>query len=380
MTPRALLLIVPDFGVGVDGSRRGGGLQGFARMLARALTGFRELQALTLWSLLESTEALEAGLRPYLGAGNGQTPRVVLRGFGGARARLALAWLLRRVPAEHTQFLHIGVGRLAALRRGRPHSLWLIGIEVRRRLARAELRAVRASHPLLSISDFTAAEMRRHNPGLPQAVTVHLAAEDRLEEPPAAGRPSRGAPVRLPAVLIVARMAAAERYKGHDPLLDAWPLVRARQADAELWIVGSGDDAERLQRRAAALPAAVGTSVRFFGVLSDDELQQCYRTASVFAMPSTGEGFGIVFCEAMRHALPCIASLDAAAEVVVDGVTGFVVAQEPGPIAEACIALLQDPARAQQMGAAGLRRFDERFRFDAFVGRYRAAMGEVFAG
>jgi phosphatidylinositol alpha-1,6-mannosyltransferase len=183
------------------------------------------------------------------------------------------------------------------------------------------------------------------------------------------------AATRERAVLMVARMAAAERYKGHDQLIDAWPTVVAAQPEAQLWIVGEGDDAERLRARALSLPAPARERIHLLGRLDHPALLDRYARARVFAMPSTGEGFGLVFVEAMRAGLPCIASFDSSAEIVKDQETGFVVGQEPGAIAQACIRLLGDDALANRFSAAGRARFQERFTYPAFKQRLLGAMG-----
>src|SRR5206468_10466950 len=70
---------------------------------------------------------------------------------------------------------------------------------------------------------------------------------------PGAPAMARPAPERLegPYGLIVGRMSARERYKGHDSLIEAWPLVRRAIPDARLVIAGDGDDASGLREQAA---------------------------------------------------------------------------------------------------------------------------------
>jgi glycosyltransferase involved in cell wall biosynthesis len=68
-------------------------------------------------------------------------------------------------------------------------------------------------------------------------------------------------------------------------------------------------------------------------------------------MPSSGEGFGLVFVEAMRHGMPCICSRDSAAEIVVDQ-TGLVVEQNPKPWPGR--ADLSDCDRSDRMGLKGV--------------------------
>jgi phosphatidylinositol alpha-1,6-mannosyltransferase len=179
---------------------------------------------------------------------------------------------------------------------------------------------------------------------------------------------------RQPAVLIVARQSSGQRYKGHDQLIAGWSRVLAKIPEAELWVVGTGNDRARLERLARERGPAVERRVRFFGEVGHEKLLKLYATARVFAMPSTGEGFGLVFVEAMRQGLPCICSRDAAAEIVEHEKTGLVVDQTSEVISDACIRLLSDLGLADNMSAAGRIRFTEEFTFDAMRKRLFRAL------
>jgi phosphatidylinositol alpha-1,6-mannosyltransferase len=171
-------------------------------------------------------------------------------------------------------------------------------------------------------------------------------------------------------------MNRSERYKGHDELIVAWPRVVARVPDAQLVIVGAGDDEKRLRK--AGVDSGAGDRILFTGFVASSDLDALYQRAALFALPSRGEGFGLVYLEAMRHRLPCIGSVhDAAREVIVDGVTGSLVGQEdPAALADAITSLLLDPERRKRTGDAGHLRLVSEFSFE----RFRSRMGELLAG
>src|SRR5262249_40242864 len=121
--------------------------------------------------------------------------------------------------------------------------------------------------------------------------------------------------------LIVSRLWSQERYKGHDWLIDIWPGVRRRVPDARLVAVGDGDDRPRLEGRVRT--DGLGAAVRFTGKIDDEALAAVYRASAFYVMPSTNEGFGLTYLEAMRAGKPCVALHGAADEIVVDGETGF---------------------------------------------------------
>jgi phosphatidylinositol alpha-1,6-mannosyltransferase len=189
------------------------------------------------------------------------------------------------------------------------------------------------------------------------------------ERPPAMAAPSR-------TVLIVGRMVASERYKGHDQLLEAWPAVTSRVPDARLVCVGEGDDVGRLQAKAGAL--GVGAGVTFTGFVDAEIRRAWYDRAAVFAMPSRREGFGLVYLEAMAAGLPCVGSIhDAAPGLIVPGKTGYLVDQgDVRDLAARIVMLLEHEDERRVMGEAGRQRVLAQFTFDAFARR----LGTAIAG
>lgn len=106
------------------------------------------------------------------------------------------------------------------------------------------------------------------------------------------------------AILTVARLGDRNGYKGHDRIIKILPEIRRRGNDVIYLIAGLGPDIDRLRRLAANLE--VEAQVRFLGMVPLEDLPDLYRAADLFALPSTGEGFGIVFLEAMACGTPAI--------------------------------------------------------------------------
>ena len=177
-------------------------------------------------------------------------------------------------------------------------------------------------------------------------------------------------------VLTVSRLTVGHEYKGVDMLLEAWPEVVALIPEAELVVVGDGDDRPRLEELARRWGCS--ESVYFLGRLPDSELRDEYRRAMLFALPGReelgsvigGEGFGIVFLEAAAAGLPVLAGASGGSrEAVVDGVTGCLL--RPGAtaseVAEAIVELLTDTARSNAMGIAGKRWVSENYSLERFA-------------
>jgi phosphatidylinositol alpha-1,6-mannosyltransferase len=176
-----------------------------------------------------------------------------------------------------------------------------------------------------------------------------------------------------PTVLTVARLR--ERYKGHDVLLRAMPLILGRVPDARWVVVGDGPLREELEGGAAAQD--LDGHVSFVGEVSDDRRDAWLDRAHVFAMPSRlphggigGEGFGIVYLEANAHGLPVVAgNVGGAVDAVVHGETGLLVdPTDRSAVADAVSELLLDPERAAALGRAGAARA-RGFAWDRVAGR-----------
>lgn len=156
---------------------------------------------------------------------------------------------------------------------------------------------------------------------------------------------------------LIAVLARLEPRKGVDHLIRALHTLRAAQPDALLAVAGGGGDRPRLEALAAEL--GVADRVVFLGRISEDEKAALFARADLFAMPArregdSVEGFGIVYLEAAWHGAPSLAGREGgAADAVREGETGLLCdGADPQSVADTLGALLTDPARLAQMGAA----------------------------
>ena len=125
-------------------------------------------------------------------------------------------------------------------------------------------------------------------------------------------------------ILTVGRLAAAERYKGFDQVIELMPQLLKRFPTLKYLIVGDGDDRARLEAKAGAL--GVSDRVVFTGHIPETEKVAHYNLADVYVMPSTGEGFGIVLIEAAACGVPVVGSrVDGSREALLDGRLGRLV-------------------------------------------------------
>jgi phosphatidylinositol alpha-1,6-mannosyltransferase len=121
-------------------------------------------------------------------------------------------------------------------------------------------------------------------------------------------------------LLTVGRLDPTERYKGHEKIIRLLPRLTKQHPRIKYVVVGQGNDRERLQN--VAIEMGVDRIVRFLGFASD--LQPCYAAADLFVMPSTHEGFGIVFLEALASGLIVVAGgVDGSPTPLSWGLNGF---------------------------------------------------------
>jgi phosphatidyl-myo-inositol dimannoside synthase len=182
-----------------------------------------------------------------------------------------------------------------------------------------------------------------------------------------------GAGLRMPqgfprgrVILTVGRWSANERYKGADQLIRAVAELRHAFPDVQLVVVGDGDDLPRLKQIATDL--AVNEATHFLGDVSREELAGCYKSAELFAMPSTGEGFGLVFLEAMAFRKPIVGvAAGGSVDLLIDGVNALVVRpHDSSALVSALERLLRDKALADQLGHRGGEIVRHKYRFDGF--------------
>jgi len=181
-------------------------------------------------------------------------------------------------------------------------------------------------------------------------------------------------------VLTVGRWAASERYKGADEAIRAVAQLRSAFPDIHLVAVGSGDDLPRLRALAAELQ--IRDRVHFLEQLSREEIAACYARADLFALPSTGEGFGLVFLEAMAFSKPVVgAACGGTTDVVEDGVNGLLVPPgDAGALARALDRLLRDESLRTKLGARGAEIVRRKYQFGVFQAGLETILGELNSG
>jgi alpha-maltose-1-phosphate synthase len=184
----------------------------------------------------------------------------------------------------------------------------------------------------------------------------------------------------LPYVLFVGRIT---RQKGVTHLVDA---IRYLPPGTQVVLCAGAPDTPEIaaeMREKVVEARALNPKVLWIEkMVTKPEAIQLYSNASVFCCPSVYEPFGIINLEAMACRGPVVASATGGIlEVVVDGVTGYLVPFDQDPIttfpsnpdrfaralAERISDLLADPEKAKRFGEAGRKRVEETFAWSAIA-------------
>jgi phosphatidylinositol alpha-1,6-mannosyltransferase len=291
-----------------------------------------------------------------------------------ARALAAALW--RRPGIVFCGHLHLApLAWLVARLRGARLVVQLHGVEAWARASRLRRAAIEAADLVLCVSRHTRRCVLGWAAVAPERVLVvpNTVADVFVPGDSSAFRTALGLD-RQRILLTVGRMDRGERYKGHERVIAAIPALVRHGHDVVYAVAGDGDDRPRLEVLARESGAA--DRVRFLGAISKKALAEAYRGADLFVMPSTGEGFGIAYLEAMASGTRAL-GLDAggARDPLAASALGTV-APASVDLAETIAHLLDRPQRDVDRLAADVR---TRFGRAAFRDRVRLALDRVLA-
>jgi alpha-maltose-1-phosphate synthase len=286
---------------------------------------------------------------------------------------------------SHTWYANLG-GYLAKLLHGVPHVMTSHSLEPLRPWKAEQLgggyalssfcekTAIESADAVIAVSEDMASDVRRIYPALDPAkvVVIHngIDAEQYRPDPGTDVLERFGIDADLPIVMWIGRVTA---QKGIGHLLDMAELVAP---EAQLvFLAGAADTQEigvTMAARAAALAQRRPGVHWIETMLAREDVIQMLSHATVFVCPSTYEPFGLINVEAMACAAPVVATaVGGIPEIVVDGVTGYLVAMPDdlsllgSELAKRVNGLLLDPSLASAMGEAGRSRVRDHFTWQA---------------
>jgi len=352
--PKRILLVLPE----VFGCE--GGIQMFCRSLCLATGRWAEHHNASVSAIV-------------LNDRNEPDARYVNGGFSGyvaahrSKARVVSSYVQQTLShrPDLIVFGHVSLAPLLLIPTTRDSKtcVFAYGIEVWQSPGLAVQRALRRADAVMAISEYTRSELLRQMNMNPDKVNLFPCSLDPHWLPEVIDYES---PEGVPVILTVCRLNKDDAYKGVDSVIRSLPAVVRECGPVAYRIAGQGDDVSRLKTLAEELN--VSALVTFAGELSEDALRAEYRRCSMFVMPSEGEGFGIVFLEAMAHAKPVIGGAHGGTpSVITHGETGLLVSRlDIEELSQSIIRILKDNELRMGLGRAGHKRLLDDFTFRSF--------------
>lgn len=357
-----------------------GGIEKLGRVAARALAEscHKEGLAFSLFSAYDRPVDCDAR---YLSPAQ-------FKGFGGRRGTFVKESIRRGRRAKLVLLSHINLLPVGyAIKKLSPCTRLVLivhGIEVWSRQPAWKRRLLLACDRFLAVSQFTAQTMGRTNDLAEEKFEVVNNGLDPFLPSPASEREVNrlreryGLAPENKVVLTLTRLSSAERYKGYDRVLMAIKSLKKSLPEIRYLLVGRYDAEEKARLDRLVRQQGLSGEVIFTGFVPESELAAHYALADVYAMPSRGEGFGIVFTEALWYGLPVIAgNCDGSVDALAKGALGTLV--DPGSTEELTTALSNCFHRGKTR-ATGTRDVQNRFGFPAYKKALWASIQPLLKG
>jgi glycosyltransferase involved in cell wall biosynthesis len=363
----------------LDTFSRTGGIQQFNRCLQLALCRYAEDKGeeLVHCALMDAPGMNDS----RYGAGSHFT----FRGFSNQKPAFIRAVPAMAARAGTVIFGHINLSPLALLPGfGNTRCLLMAhGIEVWDKLPFLKKYGLRRMNKVLAVSRFTAGKLESVH-GFPASRIVYFPntldpffAEMPVLPPSEWNRHWRINP-RGNYLLTVARLSHTESAKGYDEVIRALPALSEKFPDIAYILAGKADDAEYARVRSLAEGLGVGGRLLMPGFVPPQWLPSLYHLARVFVLPSTKEGFGIVFLEAAWFGCPVVAYHSGGSpEALLDGKTGTLVPPgNPRDLFDALSQCLSKPDNRHITLAENRSLLHARFGFSHFCQRLSGILSE----
>lgn len=283
-------------------------------------------------------------------------PASCFKGFNGRKINFVLSAIRERKPQvvllSHINLLPVGY----LIKKASPKTRLVLmahGIEVWEKLSGMKARMLPAVDLFLPVSQFTAGKLQSAN-----NISSHkIQVVNNCLDPFLKKHPSAAIQKKLAekydlekgdvVLLTVTRLKHSEQYKGYDKVIESLVAVKKKLPRVKYLIVGKYDTEEKARLESIVAKEGMTDVVIFAGFVKDEELQAHFELADVYIMPSTGEGFGIVFIEALYYGLPVIAgNQDGSVDALAKGEFGMLI-NPTGveAIAEAIVATISNPGQ-----------------------------------
>ncbi len=252
------------------------------------------------------------------------------------------------------------------------------GIEVFSPVGGWKKKVLHLADHILAVSTFTKQQLISQQKLLEEKITVFPNTIDPFFQLPSQfSKPAYllqryGIAADEKVIFTLTRLNSEEGYKGYDTLVNSLQLLVKKNIPFKYILAGKADATELHRMNLLIKELDLQDHVIMPGFLPNEEITDHYLLADVFAMPSKGEGFGIVYIEAMACGLQVIAgNKDGSTEALQFGKLGTLVDPDnEAALAEALVKVLgevSEPLEVQQ-------KMLQHFSFEKFKGRLKIVL------
>jgi glycosyltransferase involved in cell wall biosynthesis len=311
-------------------------------------------------------------------------------GFAGKRLKFSVAAIRQGRQADLLILSHINLAPVGLAIKSLNPKIRIVlmahGIEVWPRLNVAQRFLLQQCTRIVAVSHYTKERMARANSiSLDKIAVLNNPLDPHFELPTAFDKPAYlkeryhlGPDDFI--LLTITRKSSAEKYKGYEQVLKAVAQLKEQYPQLKYVLAGKADAVEQkyLEETIAALN--VTDRVRLVGFVDEQEVSDHFLLADVFVMPSQGEGFGIVFIEALACGLPVIAgNKDGSVDALADGELGTLV--NPDSAAEVAEAIRREIDQSEKVTIPYRRSLSEatvaKFGYPAYQKQWHQLLKEL---
>jgi phosphatidyl-myo-inositol dimannoside synthase len=295
--------------------------------------------------------------------------------FNGKRLKFVL-WAIRQSLKQDVIILgHLNLALIGVfVKRIAPKKKLIIichGIEVFEPVMGLKKKALQQADHILAVSSFTKQQLVTRQSLPVEKITVFPNTIDPFFKfpvdftKPAYLQERYGIAPHEKVILTLTRLNSNEGYKGYDTLVTILPELLKQTIPFKYILAGKADAAELQRMNTLIASLGLEQQVIMPGFIADEEVTDHYLLADVFVMPSKGEGFGIVYTEAMACGLPVIAgNKDGSTEALQFGELGTLIDPDsPEELTHALVNVLKTEHNSKEVQQKMLKYFSfEKFK------------------
>jgi glycosyltransferase involved in cell wall biosynthesis len=305
-----------------------GGIEQVCKVAGKALyeDSLENDFSLSIFSLYDLRE--NASDNPYF-------PADLFSGFGKAKISFLKAAINKAPECSTVLVSHANLLPIAWLIRKRSASIKIIllchGIEIWNGLSPLRKKMLKAINRFIGVSQFTCNRVKQlYGVEAEHCRVVNNPLDPFISLPYKAGKALARDTFEIEpdkkVLLTLTRISSEERYKGYDRVIEAMANLKDEIPELLYLIAGKYDEKEYCYILEMIRKNALFNRVRLLGYLADTDIPALFAASDLYIMPSTQEGFGIVFIEAMHYGVPVIAgNADGSVDALAEGKLGMLV-------------------------------------------------------